>query len=139
VFSDGYWYVAQPYSHENIDVQRARYELSITMSKHLMFDHNLSVFTPIIQTHPIYEKFINELDNKFEQWQKYDETMLKNAEGFIILKMDGWKESKGVYSEYRLASAIGLPMLTVDLKIENHHIKDYTLKWHMEGIAWENI
>lgn len=92
----GLSYLASPYSryHAGLD---AAYSMACQASAVLM-KRGHRIFCPIAHSHPIATfGDIDPLDWEF--WAKQDGDMMKNCNGLIILKMEGWEESVGVTDE----------------------------------------
>lgn len=102
-------YLACPYSHENVDVIRRRYELVTKVAGWLMMpDYPLGryvVFSPITHSHPIAEMSnIPQFDWEF--WQYQDFEMIRRCDELWVLGIPGWRESTGVTDELKLAKEL---------------------------------
>jgi nucleoside 2-deoxyribosyltransferase len=86
-------YLAVPYSHENPDVRFKRFERSCRATAYLMSEGYI-VFSPITHSHPVAAHLNNHLSYEF--WLEQDAPFLDWADEICILKIDGYKESKGV-------------------------------------------
>lgn len=93
-------YMACPYSDESAGVRAWRFELVNRAAAKLMQEGHL-VFSPISHTHPIAEA--GDLPKGWEFWEAYDRTFLEWADEVHVLMIDGWRESKGVTAEIRIA------------------------------------
>ena len=69
------------------------------------------VFSPISHTHPIAEA--GSLPTGWEFWEAYDNIMLSRCTKLIVLMLDGWKESKGVAAEIKIAEKLGIPIVYI--------------------------
>ena len=99
-------YLASPYTSEDKDEQRMRYYQACRAAAKLMEQGHV-VFSPIAHSHGI-ARFIESHDHDF--WMKQDLEFLHYADELIILTLPGWKESKGVLHEIRVAAKWGLPI-----------------------------
>lgn len=99
------FYLATPYSHEDPVVRGARFHMACDVTGFLMA-HGLHVFSPIAHTHPIACRC--DLPKGFDFWEKYDRCILSRCTDLLLLKADGWRESRGVQAERRIALELGL-------------------------------
>lgn len=104
-------YLASPYSHPDAKVRQQRFEAVCKKAAELMLaGHN--VFSPVAHSHPISLHLGNSLENQF--WLRQDITFLiKWADEMWVLTLDGWKESKGIEVETKVANRKGLPVVKV--------------------------
>ena len=105
------YYLATPYTHEEEEVRAMRYRMAVAMAGFLL-KKGVYVYSPIAHSHPIAVRC--DLPKGWEFWQKYDECMIDRCDGLLVLKADGWVESRGVQEEIRLAMASGLPVYMID-------------------------
>lgn len=94
-------YLASPYTYPNAQVREERFEIvrRVTMD---MLALGLPVFSPITYCH----QFATEFDHgtSAEVWWNFNREMLKKADIFVVLLLDGWSTSSGVQQERALAS-----------------------------------
>lgn len=100
-------YLATPYSHPDRGIRVMRFEHVNRVAAKLMRD-GMHIFSPISHTHPIAEA--GDLPKGWEFWAEYDRRILAVCERVIVLMQDGWKESKGVAAELKIAEELGLPV-----------------------------
>ena len=100
-------YLATPYSHPSRYVRIKRFEAVNKVAADLM-NQDFFVFSPISHTHPIAEAGKLPLDWKF--WSDYDKSFIEWADEVRVLQLAGWKESKGVISEIKIAKSLGKPI-----------------------------
>jgi len=93
-------YLASPYTDAYPDVQTMRFELAALAAGQLI-KQGYFVFSPITHTHPI--AIHSTLPTDWQYWAEYDELMIRKCDLFVILTLDGWKESKGVQAELLIA------------------------------------
>jgi hypothetical protein len=67
------------------------------------------VFAPISYTHPIEQHMMERQTHEF--WMKQDYPFLVASCGVIVLMIDGWRESRGVQEEIKVASYLGKPIV----------------------------
>ncbi len=64
------------------------------------------LYAPIPHTHPIAEA--GDLPKGWDYWGAYDRAILSCCNKIIVLKLDGWQESKGVQAEIAIAAEQGI-------------------------------
>ena len=94
--SEGYMYLASPYSHPDPFVREMRY-LWTMHEMTLMLQEGMAVYSPIVHCHELAK--IADLPREAAFWMKYNFTMLAAAEILGVLMLPGWKESVGVTEE----------------------------------------
>lgn len=100
-------YLASPYSHASREVMVERYEAICAVAARLMAK-GVYLFSPIAHTHAIAAK--GNLPGDFKFWEQYDRTMLAACGELWVCMIDGWRESKGVNAEIKIAEELGLPV-----------------------------
>lgn len=100
-------YLASPYSHEDPFTREHRY-IHAMQAVVVLMKKDRFVFSPIIYCH--HMAHIAELANDAEFWLKFNRTMFDASERLVILRLDGWEESKGVKIEYDWAATKGIPI-----------------------------
>jgi hypothetical protein len=100
-------YLACPYSHDDRSVRIARFEAANRAAGKLMREGH-HVFSPISHTHPIAEAC--DLPKGWEFWEAFDRAYLAHSWRVVVLMLEGWRESKGVTAELRIAAEQGLPV-----------------------------
>lgn len=108
-------YLASPYSHPRPEVMAERFRLAMQCTANLLKQGN-SVYSPIAHCHEL--AITHNLPTDFAFWRKYDFDMLRRADTFMILKIDGYVESVGLTAEWELARTLSLPIYYVDEKGE---------------------
>ena len=109
--SDGYWYVASPYSKYHAGIMAA-YSATLREVVRLV-KSGASVFSPIIHSHPIAIRGgIDALDVNF--WVSFDRPMMETAKGCIVLQLDGWDKSTGVAHEIEYFRKAGKPVVFME-------------------------
>lgn len=103
-------YLASPYSHPDPAVREFRFREACRAAARFM-RCGLPVFSPIAHSHPLTE-FGLPADWQF--WERYDFEFLRQCNGLVVLKLDGWRESRGVQAEIDLALEMDLPIRYLD-------------------------
>lgn len=106
-------YLAQPYSHSDPVIQESRYSAAMYFC-HLLFKANQPVYSPIIHWHNVAR--IYDLPGDAATWHNFNIAMLNRARKLYLMRIDGWRESRGVYTELVYAYKIGLPVYAVDFR-----------------------
>lgn len=110
-----YIYLASPYSHKNENIRHQRY-LQVSQVVVQMLQSKIHVYSPIVHCHEIAKRF--KLPKDFTFWNNYNEAMLVPATSLYILQLDGWKESKGIQGEIRIALANNIPIVQLPFPLE---------------------
>jgi hypothetical protein len=95
-------YLASPYSHRLKRVREYRFQAACRAAAILM-QNGLNIFSPIAHTHPIS---VHGLPGDWQYWRKYDEEHIRFCEALYVLMIPGWKESKGIREEIKLAAKL---------------------------------
>ena len=101
----GYIYVACPYTHKDPKVRTERFE-AVNKYCAVMMKKGYHLFSPISHTHPI--ALAGDLPVDWDFWEQYDRAMLEPARVVHVYCLPGWKESKGVRAEIRIAEEKGI-------------------------------
>ncbi len=92
-------YLASPYSHEMRSVRYQRF-IAVALAAAKLMKEGEFVYSPIVHNHSLAE--LVGLPKKWEFWAKFDQEMLEKVDRFMILKLDGWKESTGIIAEIHI-------------------------------------
>lgn len=106
-------YLACPYSSTARKIREYRYNMACLAAGLLIEHHNL-VFSPISHSHGIYELSEN-LEMGYEHWRLQDEAFIDWAECIVVLKLKGWKDSKGIKAEIEYAQSQYKPIYYIEL------------------------
>lgn len=96
-------YLASPYSHDQPAVRQRRYELARDVTGRLIQVGHV-VFSPIVYSH----QFAESHGTEFRAWSFFDLAMIDAASELIVLMIDGWELSKGVWAEVEHAKQKGI-------------------------------
>ena len=105
-------YLASPYSHSDVEVQRQRFEKIMGITAKLMKEGHY-IYSPITATHPM--AVAHELPTDWNYWKNYLELVLPKCNELWVAKMDGWDKSKGVAGEVELAQKCGMPITYLEV------------------------
>ena len=92
-------YLAIPYSHDNEDIMRRRFEF-VTRLAGIYAERGLVPFSPITHSHTMAEK--RDMPTDWEFWRDQDVPFLDWADELYVVKAKGWRESTGVNAETNL-------------------------------------
>jgi len=104
-------YLAQPYSASDPAVRRWRFEAGCKAAAALI-RAGLNTYAPIAHSHVIASHGLDEMDHAF--WMHVDRPYVQWCGVIAVLMLPGWRESKGVAAEIRIACAIGKPVIYID-------------------------
>jgi len=96
-------YLASPYTHQDPEVVNARVT-AINAHAALLMSQGHIVFSPISHSH--YIAIENNLPTTFEFWRKQNHEFIVWCNFVMVLRLDGWEESKGIADEIRYAKSI---------------------------------
>ncbi len=102
--SQGFYYLASPYSHPDPFVRELRYLQTMQVLTELL-TKGLCLYSPIVHCHELAKIGALPKDAKF--WEKYNFTMLAAAEQLWVLMLQGWEQSVGITAEVAEAQRIG--------------------------------
>lgn len=99
-------YLASPYTgneEENFE--------KVTIAAGHFVKQGLIIFSPITHFHPIAKK--TSLPTGWEFWERLDRAYLSVSSELYVLMLPGWRESKGVTAEIKIAREKGIPISLV--------------------------
>lgn len=91
-----YFYLASPYTHFPGGREAAFREVCSETAR--LIERGVTVFSPIVHSHPLCAHGALE-KMSHTAWMLFDEHFMRQARGLIVLKMAGWRTSKGVQME----------------------------------------
>lgn len=97
-------YLAIPYNDDSQEVRELRFQKSNEIAAAL-FNRGHLVFSPISHSHPIANQCDLPKGHKF--WRKWNKTFIEWCDILYVITIDGWKESRGVQGEIRMARKMG--------------------------------
>jgi hypothetical protein len=104
-------YLASPYSHPDTLIMKTRFLLA-EQATAILTIAGQHVYSPIVHYHEIARKFTLQTDFAFWKFINFD--MIRKADAFYILNIDGWETSKGVAAEKAFAQECGLTISAVN-------------------------
>jgi len=105
-------YLISPYKSNNKTVMEARF-LSACQACAMLARVGEIVYSPIVHWHPVAETF--DLPKGHEFWEFHDHHMIELAERIGLLKLSGWRESKGFAKDFVVAISLRKPIHTLDI------------------------
>jgi hypothetical protein len=105
-------YLASPYTHTDPFIREQRYHEACRAAAAIT-RAGLVVFSPIAHSHPLVA-FGLPVDWPF--WERHARAHLAACDELVVLMIDGWRQSAGVWREVQIAGELTLPIsfLTVD-------------------------
>lgn len=101
-------YLCSPYSNPNPIIREVRFQKVCKIASDLMRG-GMFIYSPIAaHTHPI--ALAGDLPIGFDFWEQYDRTMISMCFLLLVVKMEGWEQSKGVTAEIKIANELGIPV-----------------------------
>jgi len=100
-------YIASPFTHSDILIERARYVLVSKYTNKLLIS-GVAAFSPIVYGYHFHSTYKIASDAK--TWQDFNFAMLSVAESLNVYMLDGWKTSLGVRAEINRAKQLKLPI-----------------------------
>ena len=85
-------------------MRNKRYEYVLMRTAEMMNKGEI-VFSPIVHCHEMAIK--HDLPKTYEFWSKYDREMINRADEVWVLCMPGYKESRGITDELKMAEELG--------------------------------
>lgn len=104
-------YLACPYSHADSSVRTARFHAVNEAAGKLMGMGHI-VFSPISHSHPI--ALAADLPVDWAYWEKFCRAYMDHCSLMIVLKLDGWEDSKGIKAEIAIARELLIPVEFID-------------------------
>lgn len=107
-------YLACPYRHENLLIQKKRCAAACYIAKEL-FAQGYQVFSPLTHN-DLFARLHPEIPK--EQWMQFDLTILAFCNKLMVLKLAGWEQSDGVKREIAFAKERGLAIEEIEAPLE---------------------
>jgi hypothetical protein len=105
-------YLASPYTHPDREVKLRR----VAQTEEAMASfhaQNIVVYSPIVHWHYVAERLGLATDHV--PWLVQNEGMMRASREIGLLRIDGWKESRGMRHEWQFAQKHGIPLIAYDL------------------------
>jgi len=100
-------YLACPYSHDDPEVRESRVDAADMQAAQLMEAGHI-VYSPLSHSHRIAYYIDNHLDHEF--WLKQCLPFVDWCDEVWVMKLKGYKESRGIKKETKHAKKIGKPV-----------------------------
>lgn len=104
------FYLASPFSSNNKQVEAYRFK-AVTYILSKLHQEKRFVYSPITHNYPMIEKG---LMKAHEEWMQFDLAMLSKCDGLLVLKLEGFENSRGVTQEIAFAEKNGIPIEWID-------------------------
>lgn len=105
-------YLASPYTSADPKIVEQRVE-QVMLACASLHRQSIVVFSPIVHWHFIAKKF--GLPTDFRPWLIQNHGVIDHVRALGILRLEGWRESKGVKDEVDYASTRRMPIEAYDL------------------------
>lgn len=105
-------YLCSPYSHDDPEVRRQRFEAVRRYAADLIQAGQL-VFCPIAYSHQFAAEF-RDVCPRWDYWKKFDLRMISICSLVAVLKLPGWEASVGVSAEVEFARSLGIPVVYLE-------------------------
>ncbi|HUT91256.1 MAG TPA: DUF1937 family protein [Thermoguttaceae bacterium] len=99
-------YLCSPYTHPDPAVVEQRFEAACRAAAALI-RQGKTVFSPVAHSHSICRFG---LPGDWGFWERHDLEHLAVCDEVVVLKLDGWQQSRGVQAEVAQARAMGKPV-----------------------------
>lgn len=109
----GFVYLASPLAAPSRRIRKVRFQQTVEATGRLI-EKGFVVFSPIVHNFTVSLK--SKMRMEFEDWRKYDFTMIDASRELWVLNIDGWSESVGVAEELNHAHWNAHPTYFVDYK-----------------------
>jgi hypothetical protein len=104
-------YIASPYSDISDAVRYDRF-IRVQAYTHSLMARGISCFSPIAYGRQFEKAFA--VPPTYEYWQDFNDYILLACTKMHVLKLEGWKKSRGVAHEIQLAETHGIETLFVE-------------------------
>lgn len=101
-------YLASPYTHADPAVMTHRYEVTKLYTQHQL-RMGICLFSPIVYGRAMEAA----IGHKYEDWLKFNDTIILRCNYVWVLQLDGWEASRGVAHEMELAEEFSIPIRMV--------------------------
>lgn len=108
ISSDGYIYLASPYSHPDPKVKEERYYKVMEETANFL-RAGITTYSPVVHCHRLHAGY--NLPGDWEFWKKHCLVMLAAAEFLYVLMLDGWEDSVGIKGEVEEAKRLHIPVI----------------------------
>ncbi|MEX0718072.1 MAG: DUF1937 family protein [Planctomycetaceae bacterium] len=103
-------YLAAPYSDSDPSVREQRFD-AVCRAVAALKRSGIAVFAPIIHGRPLVA---HGLPTDWSCWESFDREFLAGCDELVVLMLDGWRNSRGVREEIRMAGDLGKAVRFLD-------------------------
>lgn len=103
-------YLATPFSDSDPNVQEQRFQQACQAAAALI-RNGTPVFCPIAHSYPIAQY---DLPTDWTFWERVDRLQMQSCTEVVVVKLDGWEQSRGIAAEVQIAEEMGLPVRYVE-------------------------
>jgi hypothetical protein len=104
-------YLASPYTHDERWGEAGRYH-EVAKATSVMLQRGWTVFSPIVHSHPLATQY--GCPQTWAFWGRHDRKYLEMCDELWVLALDGWKESRGVTEELKIAADMDKRIRVID-------------------------
>lgn len=109
----GYCYLASPYWSPLHQLRKCRAEAAIGANA-MLLRMGIRSFSPIAHSYDSsISRHLKGCEISHEQFMELDIELLRHAKWCIVLKLEGWRESKGVTQELKFCEENSIPVFGV--------------------------
>lgn len=109
-------YIVSPYTANSAATRRKRLNASVEYAASAMRE-GVVAFSPLAHGHMIAEYWRKQgtpVGTDYSAWRQHCEAMIDLCSSVHVLKVPGWKKSKGVAAEIEYAQSIGKEIVYID-------------------------
>ena len=99
-------YLASPYANNDPSVREYNYRQTCRAVVHLL-QNQCVVFSPVVHMHALVAYG---LPTGWNFWQRIDREFLKRCDEVVVLKLPGWRFSRGVVAQLQFAQLLCKPI-----------------------------
>lgn len=120
------YYLASPYSHPDDIVRYERFKDAERFTAG-MLERGFNIYSPIVYNHEMAETY--RLPTTWEFWEGVDRKFLRACQEMLVMQIPGWKESRGVQAEIKIAKRYGMPVYLIKVDQEGeYNVEDYYVR-----------
>lgn len=105
------FYLAAPYSHPDSSVRQMRH-MTVNRIAFQLHQQGKFVYSPLTHNIPLIQT-CNRIAS-WDDWGQFDQLMLSRCDKLLVVTMDGWEASRGVFAEMQLAKELAIPIEMLD-------------------------
>ena len=108
-------YLASPYNAAYRHIERSRAE-AVTYIANYLIHKNILVYCPIAHGDAIYETSMRSgitVPKEFDFWRNMCLWGVESSDTVVVVKLDGWSESRGIAEEVEHANRLGKEVISI--------------------------